>query len=88
MPSLGAVCARGSEWRDGGVGKWAMLLRTLIGLVLGIFLFLIGIPVLQGLVRPFYHPFSFQDAVLALIMIFLCVITCQLTALQRPARKD
>jgi hypothetical protein len=67
-----------------------MLLRTLIGLVLGVVLFLFGIPVLQSVVKHFgyYDGFTYQDAVLALLLVLACVITAQLTALRTPRGKD
>lgn len=64
-------------------------MRTLIGLVLGIVLFIFGIPVLQGAVRSlgYMESFSYEQAVLALLLVLACVIAAQLTAL-RPRRDD
>jgi ABC-type branched-subunit amino acid transport system permease subunit len=64
--------------------------RTLIGLVLGIVLFVFGIPVLQSVVQHFgiVQPFSYQDAVLTLLLVLACVIATQLTALRPPRSKD
>jgi hypothetical protein len=60
--------------------------RTLIGLVLGVALFLVGIPVLQSVVRTtgYYDQFTYEQAVLAMILVILCIITAQLTALRPP----
>jgi hypothetical protein len=60
--------------------------RTLIGLVLGVTLFLVGIPVLQSVVRNagYYDQFTYEQAVLAMILVLLCIIAAQLTALRPP----
>jgi len=64
--------------------------RTLIGLVLGVVLFVFGIPVLQSVVRHFgyYDPFTYQDAVLAMLLVLASIIAVQLTALRPPRGKD
>lgn len=61
--------------------------RTLVGLAIGIFLFLVGIPVLQSLVTRFgyYDRFTYEQAVLGMLLILMCVIAVQLAGL-RPAR--
>ena len=63
-------------------------MRTLIGLVLGIVLFLIGIPVLQSFVKltGYYDNFSYEQAVLALLLVLASVIAVQLTALKPPPK--
>jgi Na+(H+)/acetate symporter ActP len=63
--------------------------RTLIGLVIGIALFLVGIPVLQTVVTNvgYYSRFTYEQAVLAMLLILACIIAAQLTAL-RPPPKD
>jgi hypothetical protein len=62
--------------------------RTLIGLILGIFLFLIGVPVLQSVVTQagYYHDFTYEQAVLAMLLVLASVIAVQLTALRPPPR--
>ncbi len=64
-------------------------MRTLIGLVLGIALFLVGVPVLQALVVRvgYYHPFTYEQTVLGLLLILATVIVVQLTALKPPSHK-
>lgn len=61
-------------------------MRTLIGLVIGIALFLLGIPVLQSAVRHagYYDNFTYEQAVLAMLLILACIIAAQLTALKPP----
>lgn len=68
----------------------AQLLRILIGLLFGLALFLVGIPVLQSLVRRFgyYHEFTYEQAVLTLLLILACIIAAQLTALRPPSGKE
>lgn len=63
-------------------------MRTLIGLVLGIALFLLGIPVLQSVVKltGYYDHFTYEQAVLAMLLILATVIAAQLTALKPPPR--
>ena len=63
-------------------------MRILIGLALGIALFLVGIPVLQSLVSTagYYDKFTYEQAVLALLLILACVIAAQLTALKTPPK--
>ncbi|MFN3651129.1 MAG: hypothetical protein ACK47B_16260 [Armatimonadota bacterium] len=65
-------------------------MRTLIGLAVGILLFLVGIPVLQAVVRSrgYYDDFSYEQAVLAMLLVLACVIAAQLTALRPPKDKD
>lgn len=65
-------------------------MRTLFGLVLGVVLFVFGIPVLQTVVKHFGYvdSFSFQDAVLSMLLVLGCVIAAQLTALRPPKSKD
>jgi hypothetical protein len=60
--------------------------RSLIGLILGIVLFLLGIPTLVTLVRRFgyYDAFGYQEAVLAMLLVLACVIAAQLTGLKPP----
>ena len=67
----------------------SQLIRILIGLALGIVLFLVGIPVLQSAVRRagYYDGLTYQEAVLTFLLILACIIAAQLTAL-RPGRKD
>jgi len=63
-----------------------MLLRTLIGLVCGVALVLLGIPVLQAVMvgSGYFTSFSFQEAALAFILILLCVLAAQLTGARSP----
>lgn len=65
-------------------------MRTLIGLVLGIVLFLVGIPTLQAVVDRFgiYRPFTYEQAVLAMLLVLASVIAVQLTGLRNPREKD
>lgn len=65
-------------------------MRTLIGLVIGIFLFLVGIPVLQSVVRNagYYDNFTYEQAALAFLLVLACVIAAQLTALKPPKNKE
>ena len=64
--------------------------RTLIGLGLGLFLFLVGVPVLQSLVRHagYYDSFTYEQAVLAFLLIIACVIAAQLTGIRSPDDRD
>jgi hypothetical protein len=64
------------------------IVRTLIGLAVGIALFLVGIPVLEAFVRNvgYYDKFSYDQAVLGMLLILACVIAAQLTALKPPPR--
>jgi len=64
--------------------------RTLIGLVLGIALFLVGIPVLQSVVKNvgYYDNFTYEQAVLAMLLVLACVIAAQLTALKPPKNRE
>ncbi len=65
-------------------------MRTLIGLVIGVVLFLIGVPVLQSVVKNagYYDNFTYEQAVLGLLLVLACVIAAQLTALRPPKGKD
>jgi len=65
-------------------------LRTLIGLALGLFLFFVGIPVLQSLVKHwgYYDNFTFEQAALAFLLVIACVIAAQLTGLKPPSHKE
>jgi ABC-type branched-subunit amino acid transport system permease subunit len=67
-----------------------MAVRTLIGLVLGVVLFIFGIPVLQSVVRQagYYDPFTYEQAVLAMLLILASVIAVQLTGLRPPRERD
>jgi len=62
--------------------------RTLIGLTLGVALFLVGIPVLQSLVKNagYYDNFTYEQAVLAMLLVLAAVVAVQLTALKPPPR--
>jgi len=62
--------------------------RTLIGVALGVVLFVFGIPILQSLVRfaGLYDGFGYQEAVLGLLLILAAVIVVQLTAPRSPPR--
>jgi divalent metal cation (Fe/Co/Zn/Cd) transporter len=64
--------------------------RTLIGLGIGIILFLVGVPVLQSTVKNvgYYDHFTYEQAVLAMLLVLACVIAAQLTALRPPKDKD
>ena len=64
-------------------------MRTLIGLVLGIALFLVGIPVLQSVVRltGYYDNFTYEQAVLAMLLVLASVIAAQLSGLKPPGGK-
>ena len=61
-------------------------MRTLIGLALGIVLFLLGIPTLISVVRHFgyFNDFDYLEAVLGLLLVLAAVIAVQLTALKPP----
>lgn len=65
-------------------------MRTLIGLAVGIFLFLVGIPVLQSLVQHwgYYANFTYEQAALGMLLILACVIVAQLTALRPPSDRE
>lgn len=65
-------------------------MRTLIGLALGIVLFLLGIPLLQSLVKHFgyYDNFTYEQAVLGMLLVLASVIAVQLTALRPPKGKE
>lgn len=65
-------------------------MRTLIGLALGIALFLVGVPVLQSLVTHagYYQNFTYEQAVLGMLLVLACVIAAQLTELKPPKNKD
>jgi hypothetical protein len=65
-------------------------LRTIVGLILGIALFLVGVPALQSVVRRvgYYDPFTYEQAVLGMLLVIGCVIAAQLTALKPPADRD
>ena len=65
-------------------------MRTLIGLVIGLFLFFVGIPILQSLVRHwgYYANFTYEQAVLGMLLILACVIVAQLTALRPPSDRE
>jgi len=64
--------------------------RTLIGLVVGVALFLVGIPVLQSFVTSsgYYTHFTYEQAVLGMLLVLACVIAAQLTALRPPKDKE
>jgi hypothetical protein len=64
-------------------------LRILIGLAIGLALFLVGIPTLQAFVRQvgYYDAFTYEQAALGLLLVVGCVIAAQLTAL-KPPRND
>lgn len=64
-------------------------MRTLIGLVVGVALFLLGVPVLQSVMlhTGYYDQFTYEQAVLAMLLILASIIAVQLTAL-RPPPKD
>lgn len=69
------------------------MLRTLIGLALGIVLFVLGIPTLISLNRNIglFSEFGYEQAVLGMLLVLACVIAVQLTALKPPpptSRKD
>lgn len=65
-------------------------MRTIIGLALGVFLFLVGVPVLQAVVARtgYYYNFTFEQAVLTMLLVLACVIAAQLTGLKPPKGKD
>jgi hypothetical protein len=60
--------------------------RTLIGLVLGVLLFLLGIPVLITVVKRYgyYDAFGYTEAVLGMLLVLACVIAVQLSGLKPP----
>ena len=62
------------------------VVRILIGLVAGLLLFLLGIPVLQSVVRQtgYYADFTYEQAVLAILLILACIIVAQLTGARPP----
>lgn len=63
--------------------------RALAGLLVGLLLFLLGVPVLQSLVEQFgyYSDFTYEQAVLGFMLILLCIIAAQVTALRPPPEK-
>jgi hypothetical protein len=65
-------------------------MRTLIGLLIGVFLFLVGVPVLQSVIRQqgYYTDFTYEQTVLGLLLILACVIAAQLTALRPPEDRE
>lgn len=65
-------------------------MRTLIGLVLGILLFLVGIPTLQSYVTRFgyYDKFTYEQAALGILVVLASIIAVQLTALKPPRGKE
>lgn len=69
------------------------LVRTLIGLALGVALFVLGIPSLISLNRHLglFASFGYEQAVLAMLLVLVTVIAVQLTGLKPPSppsRKD
>lgn len=65
-------------------------MRTVIGLIIGVTLFLVGVPVLQSVVKNagYYDNFTYEQAVLGFLLVLACVIAAQLTALRPPRSKD
>ncbi len=65
-------------------------MRTLIGLALGIFLLLVGIPVLQSVMKHtgYYDNFTFEQAALSFLLVLACVVAAQLTAFRPPKSND
>lgn len=63
-----------------------MLLRTLIGLALGIALFVLGIPTLISLNRNFglFSNFGYEQAVLGMLLVLVSVIAVQVTGIKPP----
>ena len=63
-----------------------MILRSLLGLVLGAVLLLLGIPLLQSVLvqSGYFTSFSFEQAALTFILILLCVIAAQIGGLRPP----
>ncbi|MGV3723566.1 MAG: hypothetical protein ACO1SX_21935 [Actinomycetota bacterium] len=63
-------------------------MRTLIGLVVGVALFLLGVPVLQSVMihTGYYDQFTYEQAVLAMLLILATVVAAQLTALKPPPK--
>jgi uncharacterized membrane protein len=63
--------------------------RTLIGLVLGVVLLLVGVPVLQSVVSHtgYYDRFTYEQAVLGFLLILATIIAVQLTALKPPPKQ-
>ena len=61
-------------------------MRTLIGLALGIVLFVLGIPALLSLNRRLglHSNFDYDQAVLGMLLVLACVIAVQLTGLKPP----
>jgi hypothetical protein len=64
--------------------------RTLIGLVLGVVLFALGVPALQSVVKNFgyYDQFTYEQAVLGMLLVLATVIAVQLTGLKSPPSKE
>lgn len=56
------------------------------GLAVGIVLFLVGIPVLQTLVLRFgyYDSFSYEQAVMGMLLILGCIIAALVAGLRPP----
>ena len=67
-----------------------MVVRTLLGLVLGIALFVVGIPTLQSVVKNsgYYDRFTYEQAVMALLLVLASVIAVQLTGVRPPRDRD
>lgn len=63
-------------------------MRTVIGLVLGVVLFLLGVPVLQSVMMHtgYYDRFTYEQAVLAMLLVLASVIAAQLSGLKPPPR--
>jgi hypothetical protein len=63
------------------------LLRTLIGLVLGVVLFVLGVPTLISLNRRFgiHSNFGYDQAVLGMLLVLACILVVQLSGPRPPA---
>lgn len=62
------------------------MLRTLIGLVLGVVLFVLGIPVLISVNRHFgvFPNFGYDQAVLGMLLVLACIVAVHLTFPRPP----
>lgn len=63
-------------------------MRTVIGLALGLVLFLFGVPVLQSIMvhTGYYDQFTYEQAILGMLLVLAAVIAVQLTALKPPPK--
>jgi hypothetical protein len=62
------------------------MLRTLIGLVLGLALWVLGVPALISLNRRIgvFSDFGYDQAVLGMLLVLACILVIQLAAPRGP----